>query len=234
LFILGGVFVSKNKFSKEFKLAIINSCKEGKLSIREIASLYGVNRKTIYEWVYRYEKYGIEDLEQSRAWKSYSKELKLSAIHDYLSGQYSLREVTRKYKLSSNSILRLWLRKYNSHREIKDSSKGKTISMTNGKKTSLNERIQIVLYCLEHNKNYQMAAETYEVSYQQVYQWVKKYEAGGEEALKDKRGRNKEEQELTPEEKFKLEMKRLESENERLRAENAFLKKLEELERRRL
>ncbi|WP_207225836.1 helix-turn-helix domain-containing protein, partial [Aeribacillus pallidus] len=31
----------------------------------------------------------------------------------------------------------------------------------------------------------------YEVSYQQVYQWVKKYENGGEEALKDKRGRKK-------------------------------------------
>ncbi len=38
---------------------------------------------------------------------------------------------------------------------------------------------------------------------------------------------------LTPEEKIKLEMKKLERENERLRAENAFLKKLEEIERRR-
>ena len=76
-------------------------------------------------------------------------------------------------------------------------------------------------------------AETYEVSYQQVYQWVKKYENGGEEALKDKRGRKKEEAELSPEEKMKLEMKKLERENERLRAENLFLKKLEEIERRR-
>ncbi|TCS82460.1 helix-turn-helix protein [Tepidibacillus fermentans] len=76
-------------------------------------------------------------------------------------------------------------------------------------------------------------SETYKISYQQVYQWVKKYEDGGEEALRDRRGRKKEEQELTPEEKIKLEMKKLERENERLRAENAFLKKLEELERRR-
>ncbi|TCS78633.1 helix-turn-helix protein [Tepidibacillus fermentans] len=82
-------------------------------------------------------------------------------------------------------------------------------------------------------KNYQMAAETYKISYQQVYQWVKKYEDGGEEALRDRRGRKKEEQELTPEEKMRLEIKKLERENERLRAENEFLKKLEELERRR-
>ncbi|KMY50005.1 helix-turn-helix domain-containing protein [Peribacillus loiseleuriae] len=61
----------------------------------------------------------------------------------------------------------------------------------------------------------------------------RKYEVNGEEALQDKRGRKKEEYELTAEEKFKLDMKHLERENERLRAENAFLKKLEELERRR-
>lgn len=96
----------------------------------------------------------------------------------------------------SNSILRLWLKQYNGHREIKDTSKGKTGSMTNGRKMTLNERIQAVSYCLEHNKNYRLAAENLKVSYQQVYQWVKKYEAGGEEVLKDKRGKNKTEQEL--------------------------------------
>jgi len=56
---------------------------------------------------------------------------------------------------------------------------------------------------------------------------------GGEEALKDKRGRKKEVVELSPEQKLKFEMQKLERENERLRAENAFLKKLEEIERRR-
>jgi transposase-like protein len=69
--------------------------------------------------------------------------------------------------------------------------------------------------------------------YQQVYQWVKKHEDGGDEALRDKRGKNKVESELSPEEKVKLEMRKLEKENERLRAENEFLKKLEEIERRR-
>lgn len=52
-------------------------------------------------------------------------------------------------------------------------------------------------------------------------------------ALQDRRGRSKREEDLTPEEKMKLEMRRIEKENERLRAENAFLKKLEEIERRR-
>ena len=69
------------------------------------------------------------------------------------------------------------------------------------------------------------------MSYQQVYSWVRKYEAGGWDALKDGRGRLKKEEELTTEEKTKIEMRRIQKENERLRAENAFLKKLEEIER---
>ena len=66
-----------------------------------------------------------------------------------------------------------------------------------------------------------------------MYQWVRKYEAGSENALNDRLGRKKPEEELTLEDRAKLSMKKLKVENERLRAENAFLKKLEELERRR-
>ena len=104
--------------------------------------------------------------------------------------------------------------------------------MTKGKKITLEERIEIVDYCLQHQKNYHLTAETYQVSYQQVYQWVKKFEVHGEEGLQDRRGRRKDESELTTEEKLKLEIRRIERENERLRAENLFLKKLEEIERR--
>jgi len=87
--------------------------------------------------------------------------------------------------------LRKWIKKYNSHRELNDTGKGMTNSMTSRRKTMLEERIQIVNYCIQHLKNYQLTAESYEVSYQQVYQWGKKFEANGEEALQDKRGRKK-------------------------------------------
>ncbi|MBU5437497.1 helix-turn-helix domain-containing protein [Tissierella sp. MSJ-40] len=105
--------------------------------------------------------------------------------------------------------------------------------MTKGRSTKLEERIEIVKYCIDNNKNYQLTAEIFDVSYQQVYGWVRKFEADGEDALIDKRGRNKVESELTEEDKIRLTMKKMEKENERLRAENAFLKKLQELEGRR-
>ncbi|MGN7943290.1 helix-turn-helix domain-containing protein [Virgibacillus sp. 6R] len=225
--------MSKRARSLEDKIEIIKAMQAGDYSINELESIYNVNQDSIYDWVYKYEKYGVEGLKEITTWRKYSKELKLGAVKDYLSGEYSIREVTRKYEIPTTSTLRLWIKKYNSHRELKDTSKGMTSSMTKGRKTTWNERIQIVLDCLGNGKDYQATAETYEVSYQQVYQWVKKYEVGGDEALKDNRGRNKVEAELSPEEKIQFEMKRLERENERLRAENLFLKKLEEIERRR-
>ena len=225
--------MSKRAFSLQDKIKILKALENGNHTISELESIYKVSNMAIYDWIYKFEKYGEEGLDESSAWKRYSKELKLSAVQDYLSGNYSIQEVTRKHEISSTSLLRKWIKKYNSHRELKDTSKGRTNTMTKRSNTTLNERKEIVLFCLENGKDYQKAAESYQVSYQQVYQWVKKYEGGGEEALMDKRGRKKEEIELTPEQKLKLEMKRLESENERLRAENLFLKKLEEIERRR-
>lgn len=60
-----------------------------------------------------------------------------------------------------------------------------------GRRTTIEERREIVTYCLEHNHDYKGTADIYEVSYSQVYSWVKKYEANGEEGLTDKRGHHK-------------------------------------------
>ena len=55
--------------------------------------------------------------------------------------------------------------------------------MTKGRKTALEERQDIVAYCLEHDREYKLEAEHFNVSYYQVYQWVKKYEEQGEIGL---------------------------------------------------
>ena len=40
--------------------------------------------------------------------------------------------------------------------------------MTKGRKTSFEERIEIVEYCIAHDHNYTATAEKYEISYQQA------------------------------------------------------------------
>ena len=106
-------------------------------------------------------------------------------------------------------------------------------AMTKGRKTTVEERIEIVKACLANGKNYQETAAQYEVSYQQIYLWVRKFEQNGEEALQDQRGRTKPVEERTPEDELRLKIQKMERENERLRAENLLLKKLGEIERRR-
>ncbi len=225
--------MARQYYSVEFKLKVIRAYEQGNLTIKEICSKFTITKTSFYKWIDRYTELGIQGLETSKGWKPYSGEDKEAAVRDYLSGNYSQDEIIKRHHISSRSLLMRWVNHYNSHKRLEDTGKGMSLSMTKGRKTTWEERKQIVFYCLENGKDYNRTSEVYEVSYQQVYQWVKKYESGGEDALIDKRGKQKTEDELSPEEKTKLEMKRLERENERLKAENKFLKKLEEIERRR-
>ena len=86
---------------------------------------------------------------------------------------------------------------------------------------------------LSHEKEYKLAAEHFDVSYAQVYQWVKKYLELGEDGLKDNRGKRKEEAQLSKLEKLQRENERLKRQLELKERENIILKKLKEVERRR-
>ena len=225
--------MAKSTFTALEKYELIVAYEDRQSSVPRFCSQYNISKETINKWIYLFQTYGMDGLQNSTGWKRYSKEVKTAAVLDYLSGNYSMTEIVRKYEISGKSVLEKWIKNYNNHRELKATQRMSN-SMIKGRSTTLEERLEIVMYCLQHEKNYHQAAELFKVSYQQVYQWVKKYVKEGEDGLLDKRGRSKSEPELTPEEKFQREMKRLERENERLRAENEFLKKLEELERRRL
>ena len=162
--------------------------------------------------------------------KKYSAELKIEAVQAYIRGEGSLRDICKKYNIFSPERLRQWILWYNGHREFKERSIAKgEIYMTKGRKTTQEERAEIVAFCFEHNKDYGLTVETYNVSYQQIYAWVRKYEEGGVDKLKDNRGRTKPAEEMTEVEKLKAEMKILEAKNRQLEIENAFIKKLQDL-----
>ena len=105
--------------------------------------------------------------------------------------------------------------------------------MTKGRKTTFEERVEIVQYCIAHDHNYSETSEKYQVSYQQARSYTVKYESGGVEALKDNRGKRKNPDELSELEKLRAEIKILRAEKERAEMETSFLKKLDEIERRR-
>lgn len=105
--------------------------------------------------------------------------------------------------------------------------------MTKGRSTTLDERIEIVSYCLANGKDYGATIEKYGVSYQQMYSWVRKYKEKGLDGLIDKRGKRKPVEEMNEIERLKLENKMLRAENKQKEMEIAVLKKLQEIERRR-
>ena len=160
----------------------------------------------------------------------YSKEMKLQAVKDYLNGEGSYETLKEKYKLRSSTQLKNWVMWYNGHKEFKERSSAKgEIYMTKGRKTTQEERVEIVAFCIEHGKDYGLTIKTYKVSYQQIYSWVRKYEEKGVRGLTDRRGKAKPENELTEEDRLRQENKILQAKIKDQEMEIALLKKLREL-----
>lgn len=164
--------------------------------------------------------------------KRYSKELKQQAVLDYLAGRGSQDDICKKYGIRSKAKLQIWIKKYNGHEELKSFGTGGSTIMTKGRKTTFEERVEIVQYCTAHDRNYAKTAEQYQISYQQARSYTVKYEAGGVEALRDNRGKRKNPDEMSEVEKLRAEVKILRTEKERAEMEASFLKKLGEIERR--
>lgn len=224
--------MSKNKIGPDEKLAAVKRFLNGEGSQSSIANHMGISKQSFGQWIRNYRSLGIDAFTMTGNNK-YSSELKLSAVRDYLAGLGSQDDICLKYGIRSKAKLQEWIMKYNSHEELKTSGTGGTIIMTKGRKTTYDERVEIVQYCIEHENNYAVTAEKYQVSYQQVYTWMKKYEEKGVEGLLDNRGRTKPENEMSELEKLRAENCLLKAQNKRQEMEMTFLKKLDEIERRR-
>ena len=223
----------KAKYGLDIKMDVVHRCLLGKTSMAYEAKCLNVEPSTIKNWIALYESLGTEGLTTKSTNSFYSAEVKQNAVTDYLSGEGSQVSICKKYGIRSTQQLRQWILKYNSHEELKSSGTGGRSIMTKGRKTTFEERVEIVEYCIAHDRNYAKAAERYGVSYQQVRNYTIKYEKSGVEGLKDNRGRRKLEDEMTELEKLRAEVKLLRAAKERAEMEVSFLKKLEEIERRR-
>ena len=224
--------MSKIKISIEEKINAINLYLDGKGSLCKIAAIFGVSPSSLQQWIRNYESMGSETF-TLKGNKKYSKELKQQAVLDYLAGKGSQDDICKKYGIRSRSRLQLWIKMYNGHEELNSSGTGGYLNMTKGRKTTFDERIEIVQYCIAHDHNYAETSEKYQVSYQQARNYTLKYESNGVEALRDNRGKRKSLDAMNELENLRAEVKILRAEKERAEMEVAFLKKLEEIERRR-
>ena len=217
--------------SPQEKLIAVQDYLSNKRSSYRIAKDYNVMPTTVFKWIDLYETFGEEGLTTLSKRKCYSDEIKNFALNDWKSGEYSKRDICKKYKIRSTTQLQNWINDNNNHKNIKSQNTGGKIVMIKERPITFDERIEIVRYYLENGTNYNKTAIKFNVSYQQVRLWVLKYEKGGLDALIDKRGRKKSEEELTELDRIKIENKLLKSKAKYLEAEVEFLKKLKEIER---
>lgn len=225
----------KSKYTIEQKIEAVLDYKNGKRGTCQICKDLGLNQSgvALYKWIHIYEDFGEVGFLPKQKNKSYSKEMKEEAVKEYLAGKGSFIDIARKYEICSASVLEQWVSKYNGYEKLKDYNPKGEVYMTKGRKTTVEERQEIVACCLEHDSEYKLAAEHFNVSYAQVYQWVKKYEEQGEIGLQDKRGKHKQDDELSEIEKLQRENNLLKHRLELQERENILLKKVKEIERRR-
>ena len=187
--------LKKKQYPYEMKLAIVQECLNENVSLRKKSEETGVSHSRIREWLSQYKSQGNVGLKNTNRNSKYSSKTKNLAVEEYLSGGTSLVAVCEKYSIRSTYQLRDWIRKRQNNEVLKSTGPGKKYK-TKGRKTSLEERIEIVQECLRQSKNYNKIAEQYNVSYRQVYSWTQKYEQTGIEALHDGRGRKSGETEV--------------------------------------
>ena len=221
----------KSKINPIEKVKTVERYLNGEIGIRQAGRELGVNHTSIQRWVSIYKSKGPVGLLDQPQNSHYSKELKLSAINDYLNEKGSLSTICIKYGIRSEKQLIDWIKVYNSGGILKTSTGG--TYMKKAKSTTIDERLKIVTECLANDKNYGAMALKYQCSYQQVRNWVKRYEEMGSKGLEGRRGRRVGSlPSRTPEEELRDRIAELERKNLDLQMENDLLKKVRELERR--
>ena len=224
----------KEKVDFSAKAALVRRYIAGEISVTAAAREAGVARRTIYRWIARYEAEGAESFLPQERNRVYSPELKMQVVADYLSGQESTLELSKRYKISNPCLVEAWVKKYNVHGDfysVKFSGGGSY--MKQGRDTTQEERIQIAKECFASGKNYGEMAQKYNVSYQQVRNWTLRYEELGEAGLEDRRGKRKKNQTPRTElEAAQIEIEQLKHQLHLAEMERDLLKKLDEIVRR--
>ena len=221
--------MGKIKFTPEKKIEIIEAYKEGKVAYSQLQAVYGMNCNEIYRWISKYEANGMDAFASGT--RRYSKEFKIHCVEEYLSGKGSLDDIVAKYNISNKEVLRQWIQRYNANKGLKNYDPKREVYMADARrKTTLEERKEIVEYCIAHDKDYKGTAALYNVSYSQVYTWTRKYLSEGEESLEDKRGRHKTDDEVDELERLRRENLRLKRQLEERDMAVELLKKVKEFE----
>ena len=198
----------RSKFTKEEKIAIVKRYLEGSIGITSLAREVGCSEWLLRQWIHGYEYLKEDYFRDTSKQRSYTTEFKKQAVEYYFK-TYSLRYSACKFGIGKK-VLENWIKAYKDG-TLKDRIPMPEVYAMKGRRTTFEERKEIVHYCLIHDKNYKETAKTYSLPYSRVYSMVNAYIKLGDEGIMDAKTK-KEAKPLT-------EVERLQRENERLKKE---------------
>ena len=156
----------KGKVPPELKIQAVEDYLAVRKGSTQIKEELGIRLSTLQSWLRKYQTEGCQGLCPKKGFTTYPAELKLEAVEDYLSGGGSLDVMCRKYGISSHAVLQQWITLYNEgHRDFKMRRAREGSNVTESKKLSQEEKIQAVLYCIEHGLDYRQTSERYQIAY---------------------------------------------------------------------
>lgn len=184
------------------------------------------------KWIKQFLLSGLAGLIRPKHNQKYSLATKLSVVKAYLSRKYTNQEILQRYQIKNISQLHQWVISYNNGKLIVNQTTRKRVRKM-GRKVTFDEKKKVVQWTIEHGNNYKAAAEKYDISYQRVYSWVRKYQKNNDwTALKDNRGRNKGKEPTNELERLRKRVRELEARDREREVQIAFAKKLVEIRNR--
>ena len=124
--------------------------------------------RRIQEWAAVYREHRIEGFHLKKGISSYTAEEKEQAVEEYLKGRGSLSKICRMHHIPSDRMLKKRITVFNSNnrsRELRDYNPRPEVYAAMRKKTTKEERQEIVRYCLEHGKDQKGTVVKHEISY---------------------------------------------------------------------
>ena len=127
-------------------MEVVNAYKNKEGGCRKLARRFNISMSTVTLWCRNYEIFGRDAFLENKKQKSWKSETKISAVNECNSGGVSIQDICKKYKISSQTIFRKWLKVYNSHKKLKSTGIKESKSMTKGRKVTFDEKVEIVQY----------------------------------------------------------------------------------------
>ena len=113
----------KSQVSPEKKIEVVEKYMRGEMSPAQIIDELKTTRSSLKRWVILYKTHGADGLIPQANSKKYSAELKIKVVSEYLCGGPSMKGLCLKYAISDEQIVRRWVKKYTSHKDLKQPNK---------------------------------------------------------------------------------------------------------------